>query len=291
MMHDHTPAAGHGTGQHSGHGGAGMDHAGHAHTTGVHGMLVVGDDTVYLSHLPMFDHTTHDAQVILEVALSGPGDPHAAYTTDRTHAGARFYTFAPDGDPTPLPPGHEPKEFVLADLVQPTPQQPRRRAFTGTLVRGHFERGGVRLATEVLATVTNVVYFRQFDPAAEPLPQLTYLMFGKGRERFLAHLITRPPDFDQILAVRIAGQAPTDEELRQGVRLSIPGRGNTIEARLQAGERVSGQLQRGGEGAAAPPLPTTIQLDVVAEIYFEEGELRSPPTFQPTAAERAAGFA
>ena len=95
-----------------------------------------------------------------------------------------------------MPEGEEPKEFVLADLVRPTPQQPRRRAFTGRLVRGHFERGGRTLADGVLATVGSIVFFRQFEPAAAPLPRLTYLLLGKGRERFLAHLITRPPDFD-----------------------------------------------------------------------------------------------
>jgi hypothetical protein len=288
MLHEHPPAAEHSAGQHSGHGGAGMEHAGHAHTKGVHGMLVVGDEPVYLSHLPMFDHATHDAQVILEVTFSGHSDPHAAYIADRAHSGARFYTFAPHADPPDMHESDKQVEFVLADLVQPTPQDPRRRAFTGELVRGHFERQGVPIATDVRVDVTNVVFFRQFDPAAEPLPQLTYLLFGKGSNCFLAHLITRPPDFDQILSVRIAGQAPTDEELRQGVRMSIAGKANTIEQRLSAGERVGGELQHAGGSASAP---TTIQLEVVAEIYFEEGELRSPPVFDPTAAERAAGFA
>jgi hypothetical protein len=287
MLHEHPPAAEHSAGDHSGHGGAGMEHAGHEHTKGVHGMLVAGDEPVYLSHLPMFDHATHDAQVILEVAFSGPGDPHETYTRDRAQSGARFYTFAPHADPPGTPESDKQVEFVLADLVQPSPQQPRLRAFTGDLFRGHFERQGVPIASDVRVTVSNVVFFRQFDPAAEPLGQLTYVLFGKGSDCFLAHLITRPPDFDQIVSVRIAGPGPTDAELRQGVRVSIAGKANTIEQRLSAGERVSGERQHAGEPA---PAPTTIQLDVVAEIYLEEGELRSPPDFDPTAAERAAGF-
>ena len=47
-------------------------------------------------------------------------------------------------------------------------------------------------------------------------------MFGKGDELFLAHLITRPPDFDQILSVKVSGHAFTDAELGQGVRIISP---------------------------------------------------------------------
>ncbi len=291
MTHEHAHGAGHGGGQHSGHGGAGMEHAGQGHKQGVHGMLVVGAETVYLSHLPMFDHVQHDAQAILEVTFSGPGAPHAAYVEDRRTSGARFYTFAPDPN----------KQFVLADLVRPTPQQPLRRSFTGRLVRGHFERGGVDLVSgevydpstqtnpdlDVLATVGGIVFFRQFEPEAAPLPRLTYLLFGKGRERFLAHLITRPRDFDQVLSVRVAGRALSDADLRHGMRVVVPGRANTVEERLQAGEDVTGELQGTGEQAVAP---APIQLEAVAEIYFEEGELRRPATFAPTEAELATGF-
>jgi len=51
---------------HIGHGGGGSEQAGEGHVVGVHGMLVVGAETVFLSHLPMFDHRQHDAQTILE---------------------------------------------------------------------------------------------------------------------------------------------------------------------------------------------------------------------------------
>jgi hypothetical protein len=68
-----------------------MDHShehepgqGHQHTVGTHGMLLVGEKTIYLSHLPMFTDPTHSFQVILEVTLARDGeDPHAAYLSDR----------------------------------------------------------------------------------------------------------------------------------------------------------------------------------------------------------------
>ena len=41
---------------------------------------------------------------------------------------------------------------------------------------------------DVNVTVTRVVHFRKFDPAATKPAQLEYLLFGKGTELFLAHL-------------------------------------------------------------------------------------------------------
>src|SRR5262249_2379025 len=54
-----------------------------------HNMLVVGEQAVYLSHLPMFQEegqppTPHRYQAILAVTFSGPGnDPQRTYTEDR----------------------------------------------------------------------------------------------------------------------------------------------------------------------------------------------------------------
>ena len=117
-----------------------------------------------------------------------------------------------------------------------------------------------------------VVHFRKFDPDADQLPQLEYLLFGKGQERFLAHLITRPPDFDQILSVKVAGHTFTDEELRRGVHITFPGRANAPEARIEEGEKVSGRiLVEGNKG----PETSEIQLEAGVEFYFEAGELET----------------
>jgi hypothetical protein len=78
-----------------------MDH--HAHmegTTGTsarkdppagHGMLVIGLDTIFFYHLPMF-MSPHDDQVVLEGTLSQQGsDPQRTYREDRKgHVNAGF---------------------------------------------------------------------------------------------------------------------------------------------------------------------------------------------------------
>ena len=80
----------------------------------------------------------------------------------------------------------------------------------------------------------------------------------------------RPPD--RIAArVTISGHALTDDELRRGMRVAFPGRDNTAERRLKAGERVACEVP-GVEARAAGLL----QLAVSEEVYCEEGELERP---------------
>lgn len=253
----------------------GMHHHGHGGLA-VHGMLLVGEETVYLSHLPMFTDPRHDIQAILEATLAGDGgDPQAAYADDRRRTGTKMYTV-------------QPEEFVLSDLVPADPEHhPPRRSFNGTIVRGHFERGGRPVLHDVVIEVTNVVHFRQFDPDAPGLPQLQYLLFGKGSELFLAHLITKPPDFDQVLSVQVTGHEFTDEELRHGVPVVVPGRANSMSERVREGEQVTAEAQLAGRDG---PETLEVQVEAGTEFYFEEGELRVPPIFDPTEEERAAGF-
>ena len=124
------------------------------------------------------------------------------------------------------------------------------------------------------------------DLDAQGLPQLGYLLFGKGDELFLAHLITRPPDFDQILSVRVVGHGFTDEELRHGVLLTVLERANSIAERIREGEQVMAAARL----AEDAPETAEIQVQAGIEFYFEEGELRVPDTFDQTEAERSAGF-
>lgn len=258
----------HGNGGHEGPGG----HGG----LGRHGMLIVGEETVYLSHLPMFTDPTHAIQAILEATFTAEsGNPRSVYADDRERTGTKMYTLRPE-------------KFVLSDLVSPdTVQPPPRRSFRGTIFRGHFERGGKPISEDIVVEVTNVVLFRQlFADSQEGLPQLGYLLFGKGRELFLAHSITKPPDFDQVLSVRIVGRDFTDEELRRGVLISFPERANSISERIREGEQVMA-VARLAEDA---PETAEIQVQAGIEFYFEEGELRVPDTIDQTEAERSAGF-
>jgi len=230
--------------------------AGAADAPGVHGMLVVGEQSVYLSHLPIFG-SPHDYQVILEATFTKPGrDPQSDYFADRKRTGRKIYTL-------------EPERFLLTDLMAAKPL----RTFKANVYRDHFERfssqrakDAALIADGVDVKVTRVIHARKFDPRAAALAQLEYLLFGKGPELFLAHAITRPPDFDQVLSVQTS-RPFTDAELNQAVSIVFPGKTNQSQQKIRGVTPVSGRLKSAAANASA------ITFRPGKEFYFEEGEL------------------
>ena len=223
-------------------------------------MLVVGEQSVYLSHLPMF-MSPHDYQVILEATFTKAGDdPQGKYVADRRQSGAKVYTLPPES-------------FVLPDLVETGPDgQPRRTSFRGDVIRNHFERPNTqpaRVSQGVTVGVKNVVYFQKFDPDAYQPPALTYLLFGTPSELFLAHAITSPPDFDHVLAAKVSGHQFTDEELRKAVRIAFPGRASTPASCLKEGERLTAEATLAGASDSMP-----LEVEVGTQFYLEINELR-----------------
>lgn len=247
-----------------------------------HNMLLIGEKTAYLSHLPMFQDPKdlqdpdpknreimpHRYQAIFEVTF----DRQDKYVKDHQAPGApKFYTLGPQ------------EEFVLSQLAK-TP-----RSFTANVLRGHLEKPGPdgqgAILRNVRVRVTRVVHFRQFDPKAKRPDRLEYLLFGKGGELFLAHLIVTQPDFDQVLSVKVKGHKFTDEELAKGVVVAFPGTTNTPAGRLQAKQQASGEMTSG-----SAPSMAKVQIEVSGELFFEEGELRVPADFDTTPEEKKAGF-
>lgn len=254
-----------------------------------HNMMIVGEKTVYLSHLPMFViegtppgfDSPHRFQVILEATFTDRNrDLTSTYISDRaSNPTVKMYTL-------------NPARFVLSRL---NPNGVALRKFRGnTVFRGHLERDGQPFigfngdrppAGGVFdVNVKRVIHFHQFSKRVTKPARLEYLLFGKGTELFMAHFITRPDDFDQIISVKITGQSFTDEQLGKGMRVSFADRGNTASLRMKENDNLSGQFRLAG-GA-----PRTLSVTAVREFYFEEGELAVPPNFEPTAEEAKAGF-
>jgi hypothetical protein len=236
------------------------DHGGHSSDTSpqgdhaaVHGMLMIGESRLLMSHLPMF-HSPHDYQILLEVSLTAPGsDPLKTYLDDRKASKSKVYTWVP----TP---------FHLSALVADRSAHP---IMVGTIFRGHFERGGIPItANDVVARVERVFYAGRLDPKAQPLTELRYLMFGSSAEPFLAHLITRPPDFDQILAAEIKASPPGWLGAWDGGILALRIEGRSPGEALREGEQV--QAARLDDPAAE-----AFAIAMPIEYYLETGDLAS----------------
>ncbi len=246
-----------------------------------HNMLVFGEKTIYLSHLPMFEGLTanredyatpHRYQVILEVSLQKDGkDLQSIYSDDRRqNSNVRVYTLNPE-------------LFVLPKLVSDNPQSAPLAAFKAKIFRGHLEKGGqvVTGFDDVDVKINRVVHFRKLHPLANKPVELKYLLFGNAEELFLAHYITKPPDFDQVLSVTVSAHSFTNAELSKAIEVTIPKRTNQANARIKETQQVSGQTQ------TADGQTLKVNLNAGKVIYFEEGELLMPPNFDDTKLERA----
>jgi hypothetical protein len=222
-----------------------------------HGMLVVGLDAIFCYHLPMF-MSPHDYQVILEGTLSHQGsDPQRTYREDRkANEQTRVYTFAP------VP-------FVLPDLFPPAPKLKKIR---GDLFRGHFESppeypaDPFQIGSGVDVVITDVVFAQKLLPLPTALDRLEYLLFGKGSELFLAHLITKKGDFDQVVSAQVKGHQFLDEELRHGIRVQFAGKANTSSQKLAEGKTVSGTAHLADKKVA-------IEVESRVEFYLSERDL------------------
>jgi hypothetical protein len=248
--------------------GHGHDHAsGECDTTGRHGMLLFGEDALYLSHLPMY-MCPHNFQVVLEVEL----DEVTAKTLrdDRERHGNGQYTV-------------DPAEFAIAEL-DPHGSGPERTSFEASLVRGHFERGGTPIATGVTINVRQVVWFSELDLDAKPDPdeELRYLCFGRSGRFYLAHELTARPNYDHLVTARLVpgtvttqlGAALADDvaALEFDVAHLVGfARDHTVEHRLAPGEVATGNFRSTSAPGGARGF--TVDLEIEHELYLEINEL------------------
>jgi hypothetical protein len=185
---------------------------------GRHNMFAFGRNTLLLSHFPSF-MAPHDTQLVLEATLEDAnGSLQEAWLRERqSHPDQGGYVMKPEA-------------FALSTLYTPDP--PARGSFTATFFRGGNE--AVPELTNVTVRVTDVVYANKLDQSAS-FDDLSYKLFGRGDELFLAHVLSWPPDFDQIVSVRLVGLHPDEDELKRRVDVVFPGRANTLQQRIRMG--------------------------------------------------------
>jgi hypothetical protein len=219
-------------------------------TVAMHGQLMLGQSLSY--HLPVFitdpwSHP-HNFQVVLELAL--PPDARAAIEADQAAHPDSIYTAAP-----PI--------FAQTSLVIDVPGHPRKNGFAELVVyRNHFEQADrVRVARSP-APIVRILHFRELAPDLPKPAELAYVVFGSSDGLFLAHMLSSPPDFDQVLEVEVDG-VPAAVKMAAGFSLSFGARSNKVEERLKVGEEIS--CATGGGDA--------ISVRVIAEPYCEIGEL------------------
>jgi hypothetical protein len=147
----------------------------------VHGMLIFGTEKIYASHLPLF-HTPHNYQIILELELDKTAK-QKFIKDQQLHPEFTIYTI-------------EPERFILPDKIN------SKGSFKANLYRGHFERGGVKIADSIGIKMSAVIYFKKFDTAEVRRSDAAYLLLGNSKEQFAIHEIRNKPDFEQIIQIK-----------------------------------------------------------------------------------------
>jgi hypothetical protein len=179
----------------------------------VHAMVLFGDTTLYLSHMPLFS-PPHNDQVLLEVSLGKAGeDPEARYRDDRTSSGTPFYTVKPPA--------------MHLSVLEPG------ASFVGDVHRNSYEDDGELIDSGVTVTVQNVVYAHRLDPTTQNRTgRLNYVCFGDPGELFAAHQITSAPSFDQIVSITILDESVAGQPMQLASVMTVPA-DDDIFSRLQ----------------------------------------------------------
>jgi hypothetical protein len=151
-----------------------------------HGMLLFGKEKIYASHLPMF-HTPHDYQIILELEF----DKNAK----------KLFVADQEKNPEYATYTIEPEKFVLPNMVH------NPKPFKANIYRGHFERGGKKIASDINVIIKQVIFYKKFTPNEARSSTTDFILFGNEKELFMVHHITNKPDFEQILQVQTVSDA------------------------------------------------------------------------------------
>jgi hypothetical protein len=158
---------------------------------------------------------------------------------------------------------------VLPHILPTNGKPPQETTFVGPLFRGHYERRQTnpqKIVSGVTVHVKNVIFGRRFIQDAQQPKNLEYILFGRGGDVFVAHAITSPPDFDQLIQVTL-DQNIVDDELLKGHSVTIPSRSNNAKERISTSNGTVEGIVHFGEGTS------TVNITPGVEFYFEEGEL------------------
>jgi hypothetical protein len=224
----------------------------HADPPAVHGMLLFGNDSSYVSHLPMF-HSPHDYQLLAKVQISDFPRAQTSQIYEQAKAeGEKLFTLVP-------------KAMDLTKLIDGSIQE-----FSGVIYQGHFERGGKALGP-IVVKIENLIIAQKLNAQTPPPAEESYLVFGTSGEYFAAHLIGGRPNFDYIVQTELPErlnqlQNPRCTRLNCGPQLwqAI----NEVELPMVLASKLSKPLV--GEILGDVEDVKTV---VIEEIYHETGDL------------------
>lgn len=203
-----------------------------------HGMLIFGKNKIYAYHLPMF-HSPHNYQIILELELT---EEEKGLFIEEQKSNTEYATYT-----------IEPETFVLPQMIA------KGNSFMVDLYRGHFERGGKKIASKIKVVIKEVLFYNKFKSDEKRSATNSFILFGNDKEQFMAHLLTNKPDFDQIIEVK----APFDS--------IIKGKNNVV---IDTDSTENSVLGVSGNEIEISLNKTKYPMILLKQLYLEFGDLK-----------------
>ncbi len=184
-----------------------------------HGFFMLGTTSVYFYHSVQFAMENHSYQMIFTVTI--PAGAMTAYVADvqevqNTDQSGDWVWIFNNGV------GQNPPLSQLFTL--PQIQIGEVAALTGPISRISTSNPAtsVTIVPEVTVTVERLVYFRHFDYSqAYPNP-LPYLIFGDQNGAYLAHYLTKLPDFDNLVQLAAPPAWLNPQQLEAVAQIDFP---------------------------------------------------------------------
>lgn len=176
-------------------------------TPDMHGFVMMGRETLFLDHLPMFGMENHRYQFLVQASI--PDEAMAAYlraSEENPDTPIILGNLSTDLFTIPQAVVGEVTSFQ-ADLFVGLPEDPE----TDT-----------PLVHNVTVNLTRIVYVRHYAEQMAFPSSLTYLLFGRGQEAFLSHYQTKAPDFQHIVELAQVPEWLQSTSLEMGVLINFP---------------------------------------------------------------------
>jgi hypothetical protein len=178
-----------------------------------HAFVILGRQTLFISHLTMYGMEEHNYQLVLRARL--PSEAMRQYNEDREkHPNNTYFLGNSPKDLLTVPDMQSgARPYFIADVFRGIPQLQKYESWPWAdqkpIIRG------------VPLEIERVVYFRHLAMTFEAPTTLTYVLFGMGDEAHMTNYQTKIPDFDHVVSLFEAPAWLTDTQLQSGVHVSV----------------------------------------------------------------------
>ena len=185
-----------------------------------HAFIMVGSETLFLVHMTMFHMEEHCYQLVLRARL--PPEIMKQFRSWRAAKPEQAYFLAnlteSALDVPQLASGQ--LSSFMAEIFEGIPDRSPPSAPKGQYNTWPWDQPP--LIKRVKVSVERVVYFRHFDYNFDYPRNLTYVLFGAGKEAHMQSYQTKEPDYDHILSLTGAPDWLPSDKLESAVTVNFP---------------------------------------------------------------------